>query len=794
MQWRQRHLSGRSSQRIAETEPASPFVDEVRFSEAESTEEELSWGDALSDEDEVMDIDEAFPEAAEEQVMFDASREPAGYDEASGFWDVEAAEPEDFEDAAPEWFSRPDEVFGEAVAPLGPIDDEVDDEEDEEDDDPEGETALESLVSSGGQCRKFPRRFRSRPWSRRVGPAGRRALDRLRRKGLITAALVRGTVRLPVEQVRWLFEATQNSSSVEPYHWVKNLEVPFEDLASEYPRVNVVVQLFEQLAPGLRAALERNFERFAYLQAPHACRFTLAHFGAAKDGRAQLEPSYGIDLNRFFRQARLQMSDLGPQHLLVTYVMFPSSIEKFVKYTPTLTDNSPSRFSEIPAELEATRLGRLRSVLPVENTRWMIDNQRRRAVPSFLRRMIADFSELRRRLPWVSMTVELFRFDGSVVDLSRVEEPTAYMLDYVRAHGRFSADDRHFVSVVLPISRRAALEDELGMDLTPLEGLVQSSRRKDHYLLIYMWFPDLGDLVVDDDYVVVRAFVFGKSHLTRPHKRLLKVLAGHVVDTWLVTNWRLFRPVRELVITGHTDTVGTEGDNEQLGLARAEAVEKFLNQEIDRLWARSDRGRGTKALSQRICFTVDSKGETLATPDVEKRGRGSPLNRLVEVGLKYAKASEERLSNVLAASERAFADTAAVRAAFSSDDDARRARCMLKTLQVPGVNDLYVIGGNVHRFESYSEIGPFMYRNLRTTLMEAFTFRHCTDEEPSHAEVLQRWKNVYEAAIHSKLELSGLRARGKAQTGILLALLEDIIARMADDKSIYCCLRSSPCR
>lgn len=102
-------------------------------------------------------------------------------------------------------------------------------------------------------------------------------------------------------------------------------------------------------------------------------------------------------------------------------------------------------------------------------------------------------------------------------------------------------------------------------------------------------------------------FISGKDELTEPSQVELSKAMAELKR----------RPVPDIVVIGHTDTVGSVESNDQLSLARAERVRSALVQQglaAERIWA---AGRGERELLVR-------------TPD----GVAEPRNRRVEVNVR----------------------------------------------------------------------------------------------------------------------------------------------------------------
>jgi outer membrane protein OmpA-like peptidoglycan-associated protein/V8-like Glu-specific endopeptidase len=107
---------------------------------------------------------------------------------------------------------------------------------------------------------------------------------------------------------------------------------------------------------------------------------------------------------------------------------------------------------------------------------------------------------------------------------------------------------------------------------------------------------------------VLDGFAFDKDALTAQHSAQLTGIARCIVASLSSR-----QPVRSVVVTGHTDPVGTAAYNVQLGRKRAERASAQLRQILEKL---------RPGVSTRLQFTVDSKGESQpVSPDRTKNRR-----------------------------------------------------------------------------------------------------------------------------------------------------------------------------
>jgi hypothetical protein len=107
--------------------------------------------------------------------------------------------------------------------------------------------------------------------------------------------------------------------------------------------------------------------------------------------------------------------------------------------------------------------------------------------------------------------------------------------------------------------------------------------------------------------VVLGGFGFDKSALTPPHAPLIQALARRIAASQATP-----RPIRSLLIAGHTDAVGDDNYNFGLARRRAETVARALCRTIERL-----RPGGTRGLS--VSLTSCGERQTRARPEQSRR-------------------------------------------------------------------------------------------------------------------------------------------------------------------------------
>jgi hypothetical protein len=110
-------------------------------------------------------------------------------------------------------------------------------------------------------------------------------------------------------------------------------------------------------------------------------------------------------------------------------------------------------------------------------------------------------------------------------------------------------------------------------------------------------------------------FNYRKTDLRTWHKTWIR----HTFVPAIVRSWQTSTPIRTILLIGHTDEVGEASDNYQMGLARAQAVRSYLQEQI---------GTRNPELLKKITTKVLSSGE--CWPQI-RGGKRERLNRRVEI-------------------------------------------------------------------------------------------------------------------------------------------------------------------
>ena len=98
-----------------------------------------------------------------------------------------------------------------------------------------------------------------------------------------------------------------------------------------------------------------------------------------------------------------------------------------------------------------------------------------------------------------------------------------------------------------------------------------------------------------------RCFTLDRFLFDRATVQPLHAPVIHAVATNIVSSQRTLQPIRSIDLVGHTDQVGSDAHNVDLGRRRAEEVRRELFRQID---------RQQPGLSVQLTFTVQSRGKT----------------------------------------------------------------------------------------------------------------------------------------------------------------------------------------
>jgi outer membrane protein OmpA-like peptidoglycan-associated protein len=112
---------------------------------------------------------------------------------------------------------------------------------------------------------------------------------------------------------------------------------------------------------------------------------------------------------------------------------------------------------------------------------------------------------------------------------------------------------------------------------------------------------------------VLDEFDFNKEAVTPKHRAQLTAIARQIVNSR-----KTRQPIRSVKLIGHTDAVGSERYNKDLGQRRAKQVETELRKIIDGM---------ARGASGSVRFIIESRGESAPT------GRGAAKDRRVQVCL-----------------------------------------------------------------------------------------------------------------------------------------------------------------
>jgi len=588
------------------------------------------------------------------------------------------------------------------------------------------------------ECKHYPSTLNITRWRRRTASNAQARTAEFRRlretKNLTIAVLSRARIRLPLNRVEWLLDMVGAS------HWVKHLTT---DLSGLVNQVNVTIELHKVLAPVQERDIRLLFENRAYRihsTELRRCRFYVGWYKSI-DGKETLEKNLGINLNKMFTRSRVPFPATrrnATEYLLVAYASFPSWLEDKIRRKLGSINSDAHVVSGLPPWLKVTRLGRSRIELPIENVRWMLKESQRKKRTGWTRRLKVELLDLMAVARKSLVTIDLLRIEGPITGLQMLSgETVAQFAPYVQRLNEPYADDWPFnVFQILPLSAKSELEQDLQLDLEQLLALPSGGVPTGELaLLVSAAFPTLIEhLVISPNKARIAGFEFGKHRLTQNVKKEISLVGRHIADSWRVSPWYAFRPVRKIEIIGYTDSVGTEESNLNLGLARAREAEKWLKKEIRRHWGAMFEP------TVRIRFTPpSSKGEAdLRLPDDAKTG--NPVNRRVEINLDapepegILKHLRERLNQLL--------DDPAAAGYPITADTTKKLKCMIEKLERSDVDDRYIAPIDVLN----QDFTPDILQSARDFLM-SLTYQVQTPEPRSDRELLKALRN-FNTAIY----------------------------------------------
>jgi hypothetical protein len=146
------------------------------------------------------------------------------------------------------------------------------------------------------------------------------------------AALARGHISLPPENVKWLLdEAIEKGAS-----WLSRLSC---DLTLIFKELHVTIELFLNQRPAMTDE-EIKDTLYAYLSLRRTQRLQCCHFLPFKAGvhteRRTFEQFLDVDLTELYKRANITSSGREPRrYILLAFVCLPKEITKFISPIPT---------------------------------------------------------------------------------------------------------------------------------------------------------------------------------------------------------------------------------------------------------------------------------------------------------------------------------------------------------------------------------------------------------------------------------------------------------------------------
>ncbi len=461
-------------------------------------------------------------------------------------------------------------------------------------------------------CRAHATTLRVTTMRGRVGMSAR-ARARLGKR-LKAALVARGRVRVPIAQARWLLATAAG-----------NLKGSFADLARDIPNVNVTIELFRVLRPSLvraPAELGENFAQFValrHLEKLPGCPYFEMQFGPPDHprlGRLATEANLGLSLAPIFDAARFERVPTAQRGMfaLVVYASLPEALGQHLEFRPTHQVSTSSPVVPLPAGLKADRLAGATYRVPSRNVRSFLATPPSGS-PSWVGRIAVDSNAFEAVFRSARVRVELLRLEKGGWPPSLHEVFGGYVNRNLPANSAA-------ITAVFDPGASGALEKQLQISLTSLMAALSASDPRQHKLLVSVWFPNddrFKRVVVAQEDPILDRFAVDRSFLTTRHRKRLRIIARHIDATWQRSRWQSYQPVHHVVIEGHTDRSGSEGHNDRLGRARADAVATELRRNL-----RALNGGHQGSLVDRVRIEVKSLGETepdASTTESEKNRR-----------------------------------------------------------------------------------------------------------------------------------------------------------------------------
>lgn len=512
------------------------------------------------------------------------------------------------------------------------------------------------------------------------------------------------------------------------------------------------------MAQGVFAEGEWGESEFALEEAEHPVR-EQEHEPWATPGGQALERSFQTELHG---PSRLSLEDFAEFESAPPVEYQAASSPRPVQVTAVW------RRPPFPAGLKTGILARSKArVQTRELFDWFVSRNR----PAiWLRRLDADLVQL---VPEVDVTFEVFK---QLKPLNHGDLFTS-IRRYVELRHLTDLKKTPFWSAHIYSLRAARLGQRLNVDLGPLINAARlrglpPGKVDDYFVVAYVSFPaSLESSMAPEQKFVVDEFQFGKHGILPAHATELERTAKAIIDAESTTS-----PIRTIRLMGHTDPVGSDRSNVDLGGLRALAVQRELIRLLEEKKPR---------LYQEIAFFVESLGETRPVAD-NRTEAGRARNRRVEGFISKLGSGPDVTGGPARVSIQSVAERGLELLRNPSgitQGEADRLSCVLRKVLSPDVDDRYVDAQLILSVYSTGRPRPEFYH-----MKDALTMKSGFGPDVDDSAFVKGLQYL-ESSIMSALDkVNQLKAQqGSAVSNGILGIGNWMVERMKDDRSVLSC-------